>query len=376
MSANSKIEWCDHTFNPWEGCQKVGPGCDNCYAETRNARFAGGQAINWGPGAPRRRTSASNWELPKRWNAQAEAFMNQHGRRQRVFCASLADVFDNAVPVQWRRDLFDLIAATPKLDWLLLTKRIGNAHSLYAGAYLDSARAWPENVWIGATIVNQAEADRDIPKLLAVPAAKRFLSMEPLLGAVDLRNLSCGDGEMDCLKADTWEEEIERWRDTDDGWIESFEDWYEVNLSDGLSGPMHSVLDWVIVGGESGPGARPMHPDWARSLRDQCEAAGVPFLFKQYGEWKPISQMEDAEHGGLYKSNVIAKPHEDQSNLDDIYGRKCTVPTTVLHIDGSTHGITEPMAFVQGTEAMQIFKIGKKAAGRLLDGRTWDEAPV
>ena len=115
MAENTKIEWTDHTLNPWEGCQKVGPGCDHCYAETRNARFAGGTAINWGPGAPRRRTSASNWALPKRWNAQSDTFMAQHGRRQRVFCASLADVFDNAVDPQWRADLFALIAATPRL---------------------------------------------------------------------------------------------------------------------------------------------------------------------------------------------------------------------------------------------------------------------
>ncbi len=155
MSENSKIEWTDHTFNPWEGCQKVGPGCDHCYAETRNARFAGGTAINWGPDAPRRRTSTSNWAKPRAWNAAAAEFFAKHGRRQRVFCASLADVFDTAVPVQWRRDLFDLIEATPHLDWLLLTKRIGNARNLYAGAYLDSARPWPDNVWLGATVVTQ-----------------------------------------------------------------------------------------------------------------------------------------------------------------------------------------------------------------------------
>ena len=130
MSENTKIEWCDHTFNPWEGCQHAGPGCDGCYAEARNARFGGGTAPNWGPGAPRRRTSAANWALPKRWNAQAAAFMAQHGRRQRVFCASLADVFDNAVDPQWRDDLFELIAATPNLDWLLLTKRIGNVGNM------------------------------------------------------------------------------------------------------------------------------------------------------------------------------------------------------------------------------------------------------
>jgi protein gp37 len=125
MSENSKIEWTDHTFNPWEGCQKVSPGCDHCYAETRNARFAGGTAINWGPGAPRRRTSPANWRKPPQWNKTHAEFFAAHGRRQRVFCASLADVFDNAVDEQWRADLFALIRATPNLDWLLLTKRIG-----------------------------------------------------------------------------------------------------------------------------------------------------------------------------------------------------------------------------------------------------------
>jgi protein gp37 len=374
MSENSKIEWTDHTFNPWEGCQKVGPGCDHCYAETRNARFAGGTAVNWGPGAPRRRTSASNWELPKRWNAQAEAFMNQHGRRQRVFCASLADVFDNAVDPQWREDLFQLIAATPHLDWLLLTKRIGNVGNMLPVPF-DFAKQYP-NVWLGATITSQAEADRDIPKLLALDARVRFLSMEPLLGPVDLRHLPHGEGEIDCLNPDRWEDEIEQWRDTDEDWVDQFEEWYEVNLSDGLTGPMYPGINWVIVGGESGPGARPMHPAWASGLRDQCAAAGVPILFKQWGEWKPICQMPEPEHRGLYKSTVAAKPHQSQENLDDIYGRRCTVPTTVLHVDGSVHDITEPMAFLQGTDAMQIFRVGKKAAGRLLDGRTWDQAPA
>lgn len=342
MSENSKIEWTDHTFNPWEGCQKVGPGCDHCYAETRNARFAGGTAVNWGPGAPRRRTSASNWELPKRWNAQAEAFMTQHGRRQRVFCASLADVFDNAVDPQWRVDLFRLIDATPNLDWLLLTKRIGNARSMSQiamGAIGVVHKPLPANVWLGATITSQAEADRDIPKLLAVPARLHFLSMEPLLGPVDLNSVLVANGIMRNMV------------------------------------PAVQRLDWVIVGGESGAGARPMHPDWARSLRGQCAAAGVPFLFKQWGEWKPINQMPEPEHGALYQSAVKAKPHENQENLDDTYGRRCTVPTTVLHMDGSVHDITEPMAFLQGTEAMLIFRVGKKAAGRLLDGRTWDEVP-
>lgn len=358
MSENTKIEWCDHTFNPWEGCQEAGPGCDRCYAKARNSRYNHGVAVNWGPGAPRRRTSEANWRKPLQWNANACWFVQCndcgwrgvskgatcggcHGcdtspARPRVFCASLADVFDNAVDREWRDDLATLILNTPNLDWLLLTKRIGNAGVMLGEMFLDGP---PDNIRIGATICNQPEADRDIHKLLAL-GLPNFLSMEPLLGPVSFEGLFANPR----------------------------------NPADGTNAL--AALDWVIVGGESGPGARSMHPDWVRSLRDQCEAVGTPFLFKQWGEWKPISQMEEPEHNVLYKSRVTAKPHEDQGNLDDIYGRKCTVPTTVLHIDGSTHGITEPMAFLQGTEAMQIFQIGKKAAGRLLDGRTWDEFPA
>lgn len=351
MAENTKIEWTDHTFNPWIGCTKVGPGCDHCYAENlMDTRM--GVAV-WGPGNPRVRTKEANWKMPLRWNAQADAFMAQHGRRQRVFCASLADVFDNEVPVQWRRDLFDLIAATPNLDWLLLTKRIGNAQRLYAEAYLDSARPWPENVWLGATIVDQAEADRDIPKLLNVPAAKRFLSMEPLLGAVNLQSMEIGEGELDALKADTWEQEIDRWRDTDEDWIEQFEDWYGVNLSDGLTGPMHATIDWVIVGGESGPGARPMHPDWARSLRDQCEAAGVPFLFKQWGDWAPVTESPVHPEATRLPGNLCKVSHDGV--------------TANHYIAISTDG---------GRLRYELQRVGKKAAGRLLDGRTWDGFPA
>ncbi|MBN9324698.1 MAG: phage Gp37/Gp68 family protein [Delftia acidovorans] len=335
MSENSKIEWTDHTFNPWEGCQKVGPGCDHCYAENRNARFAGGQAINWGPGAPRRRTSVSNWNLPLRWNAQAEAFQAQHGRRQRVFCASLADVFDNAVSREWRDDLAALILDTADLDWLLLTKRIGNAGAMLGEMFLDGP---PANVWLGATVVNEAEADRDILKLLRIPASVRFLSMEPLLGPVSFEGLFANPS----------------------------------NIADGTNAL--EELDWVIVGGESGPGARPMHPDWALSLRDQCEAVGTAFMFKQWGEWRPISQMSEGEDRALWRSRVIAKPHEDQSNLDDIYGRVCTTESTVIHLDGSVHHFLEPNAFPLG--AMTMYRVGKKAAGRQLDGRTWDETPA
>lgn len=323
MSENSKIEWTDHTFNPWEGCQKVGPGCDHCYAETRNARFAGGQAVNWGPGAPRRRTSPATWAMPRRWNAQADAFMVQHGRRQRVFCASLADVFDNAVDPQWRADLFTLIHQTPNLDWLLLTKRIGNVIPMMAELVHDKDQDLPwldmmplPNVWIGATITNQPEADRDIHKLLAVPARVRFLSMEPLLGPVNLTTTGRIPAD------DEGPERIGHLVGPDDG-------------KSGLwptpdQALRNSGLHWVIVGGEAGPGARPMHPDWARGLRDQCQAAGVPFLFKQWGEWAPY----------------------DRSRTD---GAALATP----------YSLDEPL---------QHF--GKKAAGRQLDGRTWDETPA
>lgn len=299
MADKSNIEWTDSTFNPWEGCTKVGPGCDNCYAENRNARFAGGTAINWGPGAPRRRTSTANWNLPKRWNAQADAFMAQHGRRQRVFCASLADVFDNAVDPQWRADLFELIERTPNLDWLLLTKRVGNVVPMSMNA--NWPMPMPRNIWLGASIVNREEMLRDGPKLKQVPARVHFWSCEPLLS--DL-------GEI----------------------------------------PRELMPHWIIAGGESGPGARPMHPDWARSLRDQCEAAGVPFLFKQWGEWTPGENVER---------------------------QRGTVDTAFLRDDG-WHIYPLNLATDDGhiDDEPDLYRVGKKEAGRLLDGRTWDGVPT
>lgn len=357
MGKDSKIEWCHHTFNWWEGCQKAGPGCDNCYAEARNKRFGGGTAINWGPGAPRRLTSQANRNLPRKWNREAE----KTGIRPRVFCSSLSDVFDNAVPYQWRADLFALISKTPNLDWLLLTKRIGNARSMVRDALINinlSGRGigsemmakWveghpPQNVWIGATICNQEEADRDIPKLLLVPAEKRFLSIEPMLGPVNLKHLNKDQelNEIDCLKPYTWEEEIAPWRGTEEGWEESFEDHYGQHPS-GLTGAMHAGIDWVIVGGESGPNARPMHPDWARSLRDQCNSSGVPFLFKQWGEWCPET---------VHSTEKAAK--------------------TALYI--TTDGETRPAGFGSRNNATTIQRVGKIAAGRMLDGHTCDEVP-
>lgn len=322
MSENSKIEWTDHTFNPWEGCQRVGPGCDHCYAETHNARFGGGTAVNWGPGAPRRRTSVANWRKPLQWNRDG-TFYAIHGRRQRVFCASLADVFDNAVDPQWREDLFELIRATPNLDWLLLTKRIGNV-----GAMVSTIPGWlPDNVWLGATIVNQEEADRDIPKLLCLPARVRFLSMEPLLGPVDLTHIKIKDAE----HPDRGQPPVT---------FNALGGWYG-----GAGDPAR--VDWVIVGGESGPGARPMHPQWARSLRDQCAAAGVPFLFKQWGEWVPRGP------------EVMGYPLVEG------------VPRILL----TNRGEDGHLLGARGGNHSWMQRAGKKASGRFLDGFQHDAFP-
>ncbi|KVZ79971.1 phage Gp37/Gp68 family protein [Burkholderia ubonensis] len=331
MAENSMIEWTDHTFSPWIGCTKVSPGCDHCYAEhLMDTRM---HKVVWGPCGERVRTSASTWRQPVRWNARHAEFFAAHGRRQRVFCASLADVFDNAVPDAWRADLFDLIWNTPHLDWLLLTKRIGNAGPMIAralelaGRGINTPWPWPwPNVWIGATVINQAEADRDIPKLLAVPARVRFLSMEPLLGPVTLpRFCACG-----CNKplAQAVSEAM-------DGPSALNRDQAEAEIRSTIG------IDWVIVGGESGHGARPMHPAWAADLRDQCARAGVPFLFKQWGEWLPVET--DGDCYGV----------ADDGSDRELGGR---LRMTTL-----------------GTQ--QFLRVGKRAAGRLLDGRTHDEFP-
>lgn len=322
MAKNSKIEWTHHTFNPWVGCAKVSPACDHCYAEGWAKRSG---MVQWGAHAERRRTSENNWRQPIKWNADAK----RKGVRYRVFCSSLADVFDNAVPVQWRIDLMKLICETPHLDWLLLTKRIGNASEMLETAFRavhHQREGWadntPLNVWIGATICNQEEADRDIPKLLQTPAAVRFLSIEPLLGPVLIDTLLC------------------EYPEDEDG------------------APYPGRLDWVIVGGESGPGARPMHPEWVRSLRDQCSAADVPFLFKQWGEWVPRSdcyhRFEDGTSCADRDPGLVKWP--------------CIRLTEAGH---NGHNLAHAG---EGNEAY-MQRVGKSTAGRMLDGRLWDEVP-
>jgi protein gp37 len=269
MGDNTKIEWTDATFNPWIGCTKVSVGpqgaCVNCYAEV--ATPARAMRIQWGPGKPRHRTGLSTWDLPRRWERNAEAFQAEHGRRQRVFCASLADVFDNEVDPQWRTDLLSLIQQTPHLDWLLLTKRIGNARQMLndtmAALHHSSWDEWPwTHVWLGATVVTQDEADRDIPKLLATPASVRFLSCEPLLGPVDITEWLWGF-DTPCVQCP-------RDIDCECGWNTRKEN-------------KLPSIDLVICGGESGPKARPMDIRWADDLRQQCADANTAFFMKQLG---------------------------------------------------------------------------------------------
>lgn len=262
MAETTGIAWCRSTFNPHIGCTKISPGCDGCYAAVSTPARALG--VRWGSGEPRRRTSAANWRKPLAWNKRAEreaaegVMWNGRPGFWPVFCASLADVFDNEVPQAWRDDLFALIDKTPRLTWLLVTKRIGNVASMVPS--IDWL-LFHDNVRILITVVNQEEADRDIPKLLEL-RCKNGVSYEPALSAVD-------------------------WAP----WLIECESCHVEGLTAGgklLQHHTHGrrILDWIICGGESsqaGHRARPFNIEWARSTIQQCRQAEVPVFVKQLG---------------------------------------------------------------------------------------------
>lgn len=271
---NSKIEWTHHTFNPWRGCAKVSPGCKNCYAEARANRFGSVQG-EWGENAMRVVASDATWNDPRKWNKQA----GKEGVRKRVFCASLADVFEDyqggkvvnhkleviaETLLETRERLFDLIADTPNLDWLLLTKRPENIGSILYETigWVDTLRDQvPDNIWLGTSAENQEAWMRRVPRLLKIPARVHFVSCEPLISLINMPHAK-------------------------------------------------KYPDWVICGGESGPNARRMKAFDARILRDDCQQFGIQFYFKQWGEF---------DHDGN--------------------------------------------------------RVGKKNAGRMLDGREWNQFP-
>jgi protein gp37 len=253
MGKHSTIEWTDHTFNPWWGCAKVSPACSHCYAERWSKRL--GLQL-WGPCSPRRFFSAQHWREPILWDRAAK----KEGIRRRVFCASMADVFEPRSDLDpWRIKLWELINDTSNLDWLLLTKRPQQVQRL-----VPWKANWPANIWLGSTVENQEWAEKRIPFLTKIPAHVIFLSCEPLLSQVDLTP-----------------------------WIQN--------------------IHWIIVGGESGVQARPLDPHWISDILRQSTANNVAFYFKQWGEW--------------------------------------------IRTDGI------------------MKRVGKKNAGRLFNGKIWDELP-
>ena len=312
MADHSKIEWTEATWNPVTGCTKVSPGCDHCYAETIVERFHGKGSfavVN---------RSEEKLYLPLKWR-----------RPRRVFVNSMSDLFHDDVPDGFINRVWLTMARTPQHTYQVLTKRHGRMRALLSRpSFADNLRdmvhglTWPlPNVWLGVSVENQEWADIRIPALLETPAAVRWLSCEPLLGPLD----------------------VTPW-----------------------ATPRPDGVDWVVVGGESGHGARPMHPDWPRSLRDQCSAAGVAFFFKQHGEWEPI--------GPLYPLGDDDDPDPyDDAHMEAVHLEVIEKRTVVqLERDGyiaEGHQPGDPRTWLMG-------RVGKKRAGRELDGRTWDEYPA
>lgn len=336
MADRSKIEWTEASWNPVTGCEEVSPGCDHCYAKTFAERWRGtpGHAYANGFDLTLR---PNRLDQPLRWT-----------RPRRVFVNSMSDLFHKDIPDEYIGKVFAVMAATPRHTYQLLTKRHGRMRALLNNAdwrsyvfqyesVLDlSGRprplpVWPlPNVWLGVSVEDQQRADLRIPALFETPAAVRWLSMEPLLGPVDLTGINWRRGSITHLDVLNGRYGVpELWQQKTD-----------------------KRIDWVVVGGESGPGARPMHPYWARSVRDQCVAAGVPFFFKQHGEWGPLLDVFD------YVTN------DDRVQVVDTAGRLRGRPWPGWKVQDGTR------------DAEVLRRYGKKTAGRELDGRTWDEYPA
>lgn len=300
------ISWADFTYNPWLGCTKVGPPCDFCYAEDLIGKDGSRlKLVGWGPGQPRKRTSYSTLTKPLRWNRVA----GEHGLTLQVFCLSLGDWADNEAEDAWRLELAVMIRMTPHLQWMLLTKRISNAAKYLRAMFPEGV---PPNVALGITVALQNEADRDVPRAIKVKrdlgVRRLFLSMEPLLGPVQLLV----------------------------GWMLS--------------------IDLVIVGGESGKHARPMHPAWVDPIMELCLKTGVRFHFKQWGDW--------------VRADILG----DGSRLETTFSAGLPLPngieTTVAWPDGA---ICPGRAEDHGGKGIALHRLGTKKAGRAIAGREYLE---
>ncbi len=307
----TKIEWCDATINPVVGCSHCSPGCDNCYAE----RFAARLAKNPATAQKYAVVIDEHGKWTGNFNVDLTPFASLPKKSKRIFVGSMCDIFHENASYNWFLWIVRRMSQYPQHTFILLTKRpqrMNKFISLTRETDTDCG-LWPlPNVWLGVTVCNQAEADAKIPVLLQTPAAVRFVSVEPCLGPVDLGHLSWTDiigstAEKNALTGKTW---------------------IQGNCGESSQTLQGNRLDWVICGGETGSGARPMHPDWVRSLRDQCQAAATPFFFKSWGEWWP------GEWGRLYREKTISY-----------------------------------------TDGQDMVLIGKRRAGRLLDGVEHNEFP-
>lgn len=449
----SEIEWTDKTWNPWSGCEKISQGCKFCYAAALPPSMR--RRAVWGADAPRIEASEEYWRQPIAWDRRAA----KEGVRRKVFCASVADIGEARPELDaWRDRALALVALTPNLDWLWLTKRpeylaeyfkapdlyirVLNAANFFRStpgrngmrrandrcgvAISDPTRELPRNLWVGTSVEDQATADARIPHLLRIPARVRFLSMEPLLGAVDVlpwlsRAAGLWKTPPESWGAVQWPEwvpskireelssfwgvfgrkpldyhkhvNLEQYADiprfgthTSESrsiyfspgrelkpgrYVHAWNNMGRVVHEDGSYSVVHlgsrrefsgGRIDWVIVGGESGRSARPMHPQWARSIRDQCVSAGVPYFFKQWGEWAPGEAVENngTDWLQMYEADDDGgAPVHDWADSE----YRARVPDLADRRPGEVGGDT------------RVLRVTKKLAGRLLDGREWSEVP-
>ena len=334
MSQNSKIEWTDATWNPIRGCSRVSEGCRNCYAEKIAARFSKPDQPFHGLAEMKRGEA--------RWTGVMQLVAGKldeplHWKKpRRVFVNSMSDLFHEKVNFEWIKKVWNVISECPQHTFQILTKRpqrMLDFAQWMAGADDISIAAWPRNTWLGVSVEDQSTADERIPLLLKTPASVRFISAEPLLSEIKLR----------------WE------------WVSAGKPLGggpQVNLREPWAEPTPlPKLDWVICGGESGPGARPMHPDWARTIRDQCNAAAVPFFFKQWGEWR-----EELP-------NIPTVTFDADKFVMAEKSSRC-------YVSVNGHVIKREKAMKSNTPYRSMDRVGKKEAGRTLDGREWNEYPI